>query len=73
MSFLRDSATGNLSSMRLLALLSFALGCVLAVGGLVGWFLGLSAAPTIIATGAGIAGAGDLAKALQRKWEVPKP
>ena len=40
------------------------------VAGLVGWFMKLDGATTIIASGAGLAFGGELGKVIQKKFET---
>lgn len=57
------------SGMRIMAMMSTCTGCASVVCGVVGWFLRIPEAATIITVGAGMCGLGEIAKAWQAKGE----
>jgi len=62
-----EDTQGDVSSMRIMAMLSTVSGCIAVVGGVVGMFLGHPESVAIAGVGAGMAGLGEVAKAWQAK------
>ena len=60
---------GKPSTMRLIAMMSSAVGCAAVVAGIVALFLRIPDAVSISAIGAGMTGLGEISKAWQAKGE----
>lgn len=58
---------GNVSSMRIMAMMSTTVGCLAVVAGVVAMFMGINESIAIAGVGAGMAGLGEIAKAAQAK------
>lgn len=61
---------GNVSSMRIIAMLASVTGCIAVLAGVVGMFAGIAESVPIAGTGAGMAGLGQVSKAWQAKAEA---
>ena len=67
-SWLEDDK-GNKSLMRLLALMGFILGAITVFSGLVAVWFALASATELVFAGVALAGAGEYAKVIQKKFE----
>lgn len=61
---------GNVSSMRIIAMLSGFTGCIAVLAGVAGMFAGIPESVAIAGTGAGMAGLGQVSKAWQSRNEA---
>ena len=64
-----NEAGGKPSLIRWIALIGFGVGVAMVIAGLVGWFMELSNATTVIGMGTGVAFGGTLAKVVQKFGE----
>lgn len=58
---------GNVSSMRIVTMISTITGCLAVIGGVVGMFMGHAESVAIAGVGGGMSGVGEIAKAMQAK------
>jgi hypothetical protein len=58
-------ASGNVSSMRIMAMLSTVTGCAAVASAVVGFFIGNPQAVMLATVGAGMSGLGEISKAWQ--------
>lgn len=60
---------GHVSAMRIIAMVGAIVGSLVAVAGIVGWFMGLPNAQAIVGAGLGTFAMGEVAKSVQSNAE----